>query len=157
MKHISNILYIFLLVSALIILIAFLIPQLFGVKVKAVISGSMEPYIPTGSVVYIASAEFSEINTGDDITYKTKNGVYVTHRVIKKDESEGTVQTMGTANNVADVPVYADSILGKVIFTVPTIGTALIFLSSTSGKIIAVTAVLAIAAAAFLLDKAAVL
>ena len=154
MRAISNIIYAVIIVLVILALCFLLVPQLFGVKVKAVVSGSMEPDIPTGSIVYIVPTAFEDINIGDDITYKTQKGVYVTHRVISKDEEAGVLQTQGTANDIADVPIYGNSILGRVNFSVPYLGYVTQFISTTGGKIIMFISVLSLSLIALVLDKA---
>ena len=151
MKLASRIIYIVLLVLVLFVLTALMIPQLFGVKVKAVVSGSMEPEIPVGSIVYVVPTQ--QVVVGDVVTYKTKTDVYVTHKVIYAED--GVLQTQGTANDVADAPITADSILGKVRLHIPLLGYVVLFVSSGAGKLIALIAVAALVAIAFILDSAA--
>ena len=59
-----------------------LIPGLFGIRPYVVYSGSMEPEIPTGAVVFTKEGEFSP-KKGDIITFHNGDTV-VTHRVVKK-------------------------------------------------------------------------
>jgi len=153
MKYVNKILYAILITVTAILLVAFLIPQMFGIKIKAVVSGSMEPFISVGSIVYIRPCDFEEINVGNDITYKTDSGIFVTHRVIKKDYVTKTVQTKGTANDIADTPVEYDSILGKVVLSLPCLGAILCKLSSLKGKLVLVTALLTIVFFAIITEK----
>lgn len=67
-----------MLVTALVLLI----PGLFGIRPYVVYSGSMEPEIPTGAVVFTKEGEFSP-KKGDIITFHNGDTV-VTHRVVKK-------------------------------------------------------------------------
>lgn len=132
-----------------------IVPQLFGVSMKTVISGSMEPYIPVGSLAVIKPCDASELTVGDDVTYKLPSGIYVTHRIVGKDDKTGLIQTQGIANDIPDVPIYADIILGKVIFSVPLAGYAVSFLSTLTGKICTGIALLSLMAIAMLLNYAA--
>ena len=61
-----------------------LIPGLFGIRPYVVYSGSMEPEIPTGAVVFTKEGEFSP-KKGDIITFHNGDTV-VTHRVVKKEK-----------------------------------------------------------------------
>lgn len=61
-----------------------LIPGLFGIQPYVVYSGSMEPEIPTGAVVFTKEGEFSP-KKGDIITFHNGDTV-VTHRVVKKEK-----------------------------------------------------------------------
>ena len=66
-----------------------------------VLSGSMEPEIPTGSVVVVDGRK-KEWNPGDVITYRRGNMV-VTHRIVEKSE-EGYC-TKGDANAEEDAGI----------------------------------------------------
>lgn len=74
-----------------------------GVGVYAVMSGSMVPAIPVGSLVVVTSADSSAVNVGDVITFQLPDRV-VTHRVIAIDhDTTGLIfTTKGDANEVAD-------------------------------------------------------
>ena len=67
-----------------ILMAGFLVPRLFGVTSFVVLSGSMEPVIPTGSAVFVNTKD-TDVEKGDIITYSLGVGddetVYVTHRV----------------------------------------------------------------------------
>ena len=67
----------------LVMALVLLIPGLFGIRPYVVYSGSMEPEIPTGAVVFTKEGEFSP-KKGDIITFHNGDTV-VTHRVVKKD------------------------------------------------------------------------
>ena len=59
--------------------------RLFGIEPHIVLSGSMEPEIPTGSLVYVkplTREEAQNLHVGDTVTYLTdKNGTKVTHKI----------------------------------------------------------------------------
>ena len=67
----------------LVMALVLLIPGLFGIRPYVVYSGSMEPEIPTGAVVFTKEGEFSP-KKGDIITFHNGDTV-VTHRVVKKE------------------------------------------------------------------------
>lgn len=75
----------------LIVAMVLLLPGLFGIRPYVVYSGSMEPKIPTGAVVFTKEGAYSP-ETGDIITFHNEDTV-VTHRVVKKEE--GTFITKG--------------------------------------------------------------
>lgn len=96
-----------------------------------VMSGSMEPAIKTGSIVFVGKANVSKLEAGDIVNYKSKNdpNVTITHRLVKIEETDGKklFMTKGDANNTPDTDQVAESqISGKVVFTLPYLG----FLSS---------------------------
>ncbi|MBI2034687.1 MAG: signal peptidase I, partial [Candidatus Levybacteria bacterium] len=94
-----------------------------GIQSFVVLSGSMSPKFPTGSIVYAKSV--STYSKYDVITFKNKSGQIVTHRITKilKDNSKFVYQTKGDANNVMDKAfVPQEDVLGKIVFFVPHIG-----------------------------------
>jgi signal peptidase I len=95
---------------------------LLGIRSYAVLTGSMEPNIPTGSIIY--SIKNLGYNLNDVITFKTTGDVLVTHRIVSiENTGEVLYGTKGDANTVADrTKISADKILGKTYFSVPYIG-----------------------------------
>ena len=86
-------------------------------------SGSMEPSIGTGDVIFIA--EQSEYQLNDTITFKDANSRTVTHRITQKNETPTGVEfiTKGDANQTIDAePVPATQVIGKVAMVVPRFG-----------------------------------
>ena len=114
-------------------------------QVLVVQSGSMEPDIPTGSVVIIKPT--TEYGIGDVITFGPVSRVKppTTHRIV---EAQGeTYKTKGDANNNIDPQaVEKRHVLGKVLFDVPYLGYILDFARQPLGfaLIIGVPAVLII-------------
>ena len=60
------------------------LPKAFGFQMYTVISGSMEPAIPTGSLVYVRYEEPDTIVKDDVIAFYSNNadGSIITHRVV---------------------------------------------------------------------------
>lgn len=111
----------------LVIALLLLLPGLFGARPYVVYSGSMEPEIPTGAVVFTKEEDFSP-KIGDIITFHNGDTV-VTHRIIKKENS--IFITKGDANKTADpVPVKASQIIGRVVFYLPYLGYVIHFLKA---------------------------
>ena len=144
-----------LIVVLVLLLAAVLVPKLcLGVEMKAVMTSSMEPELPVGSLLVIVPADYEDINIGDDITFiRDENLTLVTHRVISKDDTSQKITTQGIANNTADAPTSYQNVLGKVALHIPYIGYAVILLSTTKGKIIAVILILALLSISILTDK----
>ena len=118
----------------------------FHTEFKAVMTGSMEPELPVGSLLVIIPAEYDDIAIGDDITYvRDEQLTLVTHRVISKDEENRRITTQGIANNTPDASTSYDNVLGKVRMSIPLIGYAVIWLSTASGIITVVTVAVALA------------
>ena len=105
-----------------------------GIQSFIVLSGSMTPKFPTGSIVYAKSAD--TYNSNDVITFKNNSGQIVTHRITKVIKEKNTVkyQTKGDANdNVDKTFVSSKDILGKIVFFVPYIGYLVGFLKTPLG------------------------
>ena len=81
------------------------IPRAFGYEIYTVISGSMEPAIPTGSLVYVKYIQPEEIQTEDVIAFygTDADGSIVTHRVVSNSAAMGNFITKGDANSDNDM------------------------------------------------------
>ena len=105
-------------------LLLLLLPGI-GISADVVLSGSMEPEIRTGGLVFTDTGRRNPV-PGDIITYQIHNS-RITHRVVRK---EGTfLITKGDANDAEDlVPVSPEQVLGTVVFTVPFLGYLITFM-----------------------------
>jgi signal peptidase I len=98
-------------------------------KLFVVRSGSMEPNIPVGSVVFIKPE--STYDVGSVITFgrNTRDEIPTTHRIVEKytETTPPKYLTKGDANDAPD-PRQIDhrEILGKVFLSVPYIGYAVV-------------------------------
>ncbi len=127
-----------LLILVILLCIPLTIPRLFGCEIYHVISGSMEPAIPTGSVVYVKEIEASDLQKDDVIAYYSsdENGAIITHRIVQNRVVSGEFITKGDANEKEDLtPVTYDRLIGKVVLSIPFLGRVLTMISGTSGKI----------------------
>ena len=114
------------------------LPRVFGLQEFNVISGSMEPDISIGSLVYVKEIAFENLTVGDVIAFKSGASV-VTHRITSLDESNRLIRTKGDANSVEDfMPVAYRDLIGKVEYHVPLLGFLAAWISETIGKIVAV-------------------
>lgn len=111
-------------------------PGLLGWKQMSVLTGSMEPEIPVGSMVYVEPVEPESLAEGDVVTFVQADGNTVTHRVVKNRTVEGTLVTKGDANEEEDMdPVPYERVVGKVGLTLPNAGEVLGYISSDVGKV----------------------
>lgn len=129
------------LIVVIVLLLINAFPSAVGADYSYIVqSGSMEPAIPTGSIVFVKDVPAESIEEGDVITYADSRGVApTTHRVIQKFQAGDSVrfQTKGDANENPDPePVYRDEIVGVVIFSVPYIGYVSAFASTRAGWIV---------------------
>lgn len=99
-------------------------PRFWGMNMFAISSGSMEPEIPIGSIVYTEDAEPAALQTGDIIVFASSaDGGFVTHRVVRNDVLAERVTTKGDANDVEDpMPVDYGNVFGKVKWNLPLLG-----------------------------------
>lgn len=118
---------------AVLTLITFKTPLLFNFKSFIVLTGSMQPLIPAGSIVY--TQKVNNLSIGDIISYE-KVGVTITHRIfdIKRDNSKIVYLTKGDANNTLDSEsITADKVIGKAQFHFPYVGKLLISIRTLNG------------------------
>lgn len=139
MVKVCNVLSTLIMVVLLCLALPFILPMLFGYTELAVLSGSMEPNIPVGSIVYVdKSVTGEELEVGDVVTYSIQSGTFVTHRVLSVDDEARVMVTQGDANDAPDGEVPYANVVGKVKFHLPMLG----FISTnirTSKGIIAIT------------------
>lgn len=110
----------------LIVLVAFLwfVEGVFPIYPSVVMTGSMEPEISPGDVLLIQKVNkdgIKNIHEGD-ILFFEKDGVKVSHRVIKVEEVDGTLlgfYTKGDNNKSEDAGVVAPTqVRGKVLSSI---------------------------------------
>lgn len=105
-----------------------------GIKSFVVLTGSMTPSIPQGSVIFTKKAE--AYTAGDVVSFNI-DGKNVTHRInAVEQDMNGDIfyETKGDANNAVDSElVSAASVIGKSVFHMPHVGKAILFLKSVQG------------------------
>lgn len=120
--------WILLIAVSLLAIVVIVVPLVTGAKPYTVLTGSMQPLYPPGTLVVVKPAEPDEINLGDVITYQLESGKpeVVTHRVVAVGTAaDGTPLfiTRGDANDGDDPdPVRPVQIVGKLWYSVPYIG-----------------------------------
>lgn len=141
MKRLLSWLVNILLLWLLIVVIAvFLLPRFSSWRFDTVLSGSMEPALPIGSVVAIKPVEATDISVGDIIAYNSGETL-ITHRVLEitNERDDSLFVTKGDANEEADTSlVSASSLVGKVVFDVPYLGYLASFIHSRLGFILTI-------------------
>lgn len=123
-----------LLVLVIGITVPLSVPRLFGYDIYRVISPSMEPAIPMGSVVYVKSASPLDVEPDDVIVYRSVNDT-ITHRVVENRTVEGEFITKGDANAAVDAAVPYDALVGRVTFHIPFYGELTGIYDAALGKI----------------------
>lgn len=126
-----------LAVTALVCAALFL-PRFFGITPYVVSTGSMEPALPVGSVVYAQAVAPAELQEGDVVTFASarQGDSVVTHRVVANDPAAQELTTQGDANTAPDPdPVAYERVRGVMAFSVPVLGILAAGLSSGGGKL----------------------
>lgn len=135
--------------------------RLIGLAPYCVLSGSMEPSIPTGSLIYVTQVDSSQLAQGDVITFKNPAEAVVTHRIVEiQDAGQAssvgnqlssqsitqsfpagselrTFRTKGDANQSVDgALVYPQDVLGKPVACIPYAGYAASAIQSPVGVLV---------------------
>lgn len=108
-------------------LLVIVIPAISGSTPMTILTSSMEPTYPPGTLIIVRPVAIDEIAIGDAVTYQIASGKpeVVTHRVtaISSIDGEKTFTTKGDNNAVADAkPVLPVQIRGTVWYAVPYVG-----------------------------------
>lgn len=121
--HVVNAIAVLCLVG---VTLFFAVPKVMHWDIVVVLSGSMEPALPVGSVIFVQPARPEQVAVGDIITYVVgDSGTFVTHRVIevKGQGATLTFRTKGDANEDPDQgTVPASALRGKVWVDIPYVG-----------------------------------
>lgn len=95
--------------------------KLVGYETFSIKSGSMEPTIPKGSLVYVDTNDTLP-EVGEVVSFHAGESV-VSHRAIAIDEEKREVTTQGDANPNPDIsPIKYDDIIGICRYSVPHLG-----------------------------------
>ena len=118
--------------------------RIFGVQVFGVLTGSMEPTYPTGSLIYVSDVDTNDLRVNDVITFSLSPGVIATHRIVEvvpdeNNPSQVSFRTKGDANNVVDQSLVSPrNVIGKVVFSVPQLGYIASYIQSPPGIYVAI-------------------
>lgn len=131
LSKLANTIALTVTILAFLLVAVITIPNFFGIKQYVVLSGSMEPIIPTGSVVFVNSND-KNIEIEDVFTYYvdlSDEQLNVTHRAIEVTDSY--IIPKGDANENSDGQIERSRVVGKVVFHIPVLG---YFLTISTGK-----------------------
>lgn len=149
-KTVLNVTGVVLLIVLVAPFVAYAVPTTIGAAESYVVmSGSMEPTIQTGDVVFVYERRPSAIDEGDIITYNLEgeSTEVTTHRVVDVERTEAGERafiTKGDANEDPDpYQVPPDKVIGvvptePVPARVPFLGQALLFAQSKVGIVLLV-------------------
>lgn len=136
------------------------VPRVFGYMSFAVLSGSMEPELPVGSMVFVRQIEPADIAVGDNATFYRSDGTVVTHQVYEVDPVAQMIGTQGIANKNADGSIMHDAeqtpfsrVIGTVSFCVPYLGFVNAYCATMPGLLVVVAVLALLIAASIVLDR----
>lgn len=119
----------FVLSAVLLVLaVSVLVPRIAGATPYTILTSSMEPHMPPGTLVVVRPVNVKEIGVGTVITYQLESGkpVVVTHRVVGQGvdrHGQPVFRTQGDANSAPDAkPVRPEQIRGERWYSVPYLG-----------------------------------
>ncbi|CAM3033882.1 signal peptidase I [Skermania piniformis] len=117
-----------LMLVLLLLVVAVLIPWVSGATPYTVLTSSMRPTYPPGTLIVVRSVDPRKLAVGTAITYQIESGKpgVVTHRIIAiRDDGRGERRfiTQGDNNNAPDKePVRSVQVRGAVWYSVPYLG-----------------------------------
>ena len=136
--------------TLILLLMAFIawltVPRILGVTPQRVLTGSMEPTLPVGSVAFIGRVAPTDVRVGDIITFhepvESAQGALITHRVaeiVADSRGNPAFRTKGDANDIADPWVVPSSLLvGRERFDAPYAGELTDFVHSPLGFLLVI-------------------
>jgi len=108
--------------------VAIVIPKLAGALPMTVLTSSMEPRLPPGTLIIVKPVNPADLAIGDVATYQMVSGKpgVITHRIIAINLAASggrTFEFMGDNNGAPDAePVQEAQIQGKLWYSIPLIG-----------------------------------
>lgn len=121
--------WVVILGCASVLALAVLVPRAAGATPYTILTGSMQPGLPPGTLIVVQPVEdLSEVGIGTVITYQLRSGQpeVVTHRVVAVRttlDGEFQLQTQGDANSVPDERwVRPEQVRGQLWYSVPQLG-----------------------------------
>ncbi|MGI6012424.1 MAG: hypothetical protein ACOX8H_13205 [Ruminococcus sp.] len=132
LKWIVNI----ILLCAIVVAAALLVPPLVGVTTVMIDRVDMDTNLAAGSVTYARDVDISEIEVGDNVLISESGSEYV-YRVKSLDTSDGSCRLEDTRTSGGDeVTRTFRQEVSKVVLTVPFIGYIPMAMRSTEGLIV---------------------
>lgn len=155
MKNTGRAISTILIAIPVIVALSMVVSAFAGFKVFTVLSGSMEPAIHTGSLIYVKPVDAATLREGDVITFAIADDMTATHRIveiIRGSEGEGAADagsnadlqfiTKGDANDAADAsPVSEENIVGTPVLAIPLLGYAVNWMRNPPGLYITIAVI----------------
>ena len=109
-------------------LILIVVPKIAGATPLTVLTASMEPRYPPGTLIYVLPVKSADIRLGDVITYQIESGkpAVISHRVIAINSPANGKRTFilkGDNNSMPDqAAVLPVQVRGRLWYSVPLLG-----------------------------------
>jgi signal peptidase len=137
-----------LLIVALVVLLAVIgVPRMTGATPYTVLTGSMQPIYPPGTLIVVKKVPVDDLAIGTVITYQKESAkaAVITHRIIavnRNARGEKTFVTQGDANNIPDPEVVRpQQIRGEVWYSLPYLGRVNTMISGSQHAVLLTAAV----------------
>lgn len=146
MKKALNVFTTVLVVLVVLLAVLLVGVRLVGFRVFTVLSGSMEPAYPTGSLIYVKETDPFTLKSGDVITFLLDEDTVATHRIVEvvpdgEDPSVVRFRTKGDANETEDGSlVHYKNVVGTPVFTIPGLGYVASYIQKPPGMYVAISA-----------------
>jgi signal peptidase I len=133
--------WLLILTICAVLALAVLVPRLGGATPYTILTSSMQPHMPPGTLVVVKPVAPEEIGIGTVITYQLHSGEpeVVTHRVIEVRtnlEGETEWRTQGDANDTPDeLWVKEVQVRGALWYSVPELGRVSLLLSGEQRQV----------------------
>lgn len=120
--------WLLLVVATGVALVAAVVPQLGGASSYVVLTGSMRPTMPPGTLVVVRPVDPANLQTGDVITFMPRENdpAVITHRIVGGGfdvTGERVLRTRGDANDAVDPSTVRDlQVVGERWYSVPYVG-----------------------------------
>jgi len=111
----------------LLALVAVVVPRAAGATPLTILTASMEPSLPPGTLIVVKPTPVEQIAVGDVVTYQMRPGRpdVVSHRVVGvtlKSDGTRTFTTKGDSNSAADPAVLPKQVRGVLWYSIPLLG-----------------------------------
>lgn len=155
--------YVVLVALVGVLAVAVVVPRIAGATPYTVLTGSMRPHLPPGTLVVVRPIDAKDIRAGDVVTYQLESGKpqVVTHRVVSvanRLDGSRAFTTQGDANSAPDPKqVRPEQVRGKLWYVVPKLGHVQALLTGRQRELVSYLAGVALAAYALVLFAGAML
>lgn len=133
-----------MLAAVAVLAAAVVVPRVTGATPYTVLTGSMEPMLPPGTLVVVRPVQPEDVRIGDVVTVQLRSGEseVVTHRVSGVSltlDGRLSFETKGDANGAPDATLRRpEQVRGVLWYSVPHLGRAGAWLSSTDRDLLTI-------------------